>query len=332
MNQELPGNTSDTEVAPVVSVIIIANRPSAYLRQALAAIARLDEPAWEVVGVLDEPFASDDRRFRFLASGPVGPAQKRDLAASQARGAILAFLDDDAYPAKAWLTAALRRFDDPTVWAVGGPGVTPPDDGFWQQMSGWVYASRLVAGPARHRYVREPAREVDDYPSMNLLVRKSVFNEVGGFNSEFYPGEDTKLCLEITRRGGRIVYEPDALVYHHRRSLLHGHFGQITAYARHRGYFARRFPETSRRLPYFVPSLWVAWLLLGWPVGRRLAGVRALYRASLRIYALAVGLAAAEAATQARSPATGIVAAPAIAATHLVYGVAFVLGLLGRRR
>ena len=332
MTQGSPGNTSNRGMAPRVSVIIIASRPSAYLRQALAAIARLDEPAWEVVGVLDEPFASDDRRFRILASGPIGPAQKRDLAASQARGAILAFLDDDAYPAKAWLTAALRRFDDPGVWAVGGPGVTPPDDGFWQQVSGWVYSSRLVAGPARHRYVREAAREVDDYPTMNLLVRKSVFNDVGGFNSKFYPGEDTKLCLEITRRGGRIVYEPEALVYHHRRSLLHGHFGQVAAYARHRGYFARRFPETSRRLHYFVPSLWVAWVLLGWPTGRRVASVRALYRASLRIYALAVGLAAAEAARQAGSPATGIVAAPAIVATHFVYGVVFVLGLLGRRR
>jgi hypothetical protein len=42
-----------------------------------------------------------------------------------ARGEILAFLDDDAYPADGWLEAAMARFEDPTVCAVGGPGVTP---------------------------------------------------------------------------------------------------------------------------------------------------------------------------------------------------------------
>ena len=208
--------------------------------------------------------------------------------------------------------------------------MTPPQDGFWQQVSGWVYGSALVSGPARHRYVPTSAQDVDDYPSMNLFVRARVFAEVGGFNSEYYPGEDTKLCLDITQRGGRIMYEPRALVYHHRRALFPGHFRQIAAYGFHRGLFAKRFPETSFRLHYFVPSIWTVWLLAGWWLRARSAGAARIYRAGTIAYAAACALAGAEAGLRSGSARTGVAVAAAIAATHLVYGIAFVRGLLAR--
>ena len=160
------------------------------------------------------------------------------MGAAAATGEWLAFLDDDAYPAPGWLEAAVPHFDNPRVWAVGGPGVTPPNDDFRAQASGWTYASWIVSGPARFRYVPGRSRAVDDHPSMNLMLRRSAFQAVGGFDSAFYPGEDTKLCLELVHRGGMIRYEPGALVYHHRRPVMHGHLRQIAHYGRHRGYFA----------------------------------------------------------------------------------------------
>jgi glycosyltransferase involved in cell wall biosynthesis len=63
-----------------------------------------------------------------IPTGPLKPSDKRDIALKHAKGQILAFLDDDAYPVKEWLKAALVNFSDPEVAAVGGPAVTPLND------------------------------------------------------------------------------------------------------------------------------------------------------------------------------------------------------------
>ncbi|MBM4436446.1 MAG: glycosyltransferase [Actinobacteria bacterium] len=317
---------------PDVSIIIIANRPTPFLSQALRAIQAIEHPVWEVVGVLNDAYAVDDARVRFIASGRVGPAEKRDLGARHARAPVLAFLDDDAYPSPGWLAAALPPFADPHVAAVGGPGLTPPEDGFWQQVSGWVYSSIIGSAGLRYRYVPGRGRDVDDFPSMNLLVRRSAFEAAGGFDSAFYPGEDTKLCLELTRRGGRIVYEPGALVYHHRRALWPGHARQVAAYGRHRGYFAKRYPATSLRPHYFIPTAFVAWLVAGPFLGAWL-GVwwGWLYVASLAAYGLALAVSGIDVAHRGRSAWLGLAVVPGLLLTHLVYGLTFVHGLLARR-
>jgi len=173
-------------------------------------------------------------------------------------------LDDDAYPVKDWLKIALVNFKDPEVAAVGGPAVTPLSDSFAQKASGAIYASVAVSGQFIYRYVPKKRKEVDDYPSCNFLVRKSVMLELGGFNTKFWPGEDTKLCLDITKKlNKRIVYDPGAIVYHHRRPVFLAHLKQIASYALHRGYFVKKYPETSLKFSYFVPTLFVLAVVCG---------------------------------------------------------------------
>lgn len=317
--------------SPRVTIVIVAPGMSCYLDEALAAIQAVEEPSWEAIVVLDEPHQSEhDSHITFIASGSVGPAEKRDLGAARAKAPIIAFLDDDAYPAEGWMASALTAFDDPSVAAVGGPGETPPGDSFWQRVSGEVLASWLVSGPVRHRYVAEAPRDVDDFPSMNLFVRRSVFESVGGFDSTFYPGEDTKLCLEIVRSGGRILYDPRALVFHHRRPLIPGHLRQVAAYGKHRGNFAKRLPETSRRATYFVPSAWLVGLVLGRFAGRRWTLAMVLYRAVVGLYVALALLAGSDTTRRSADLRLGMCTVVGIILTHLVYGAGFIYGLIVR--
>jgi len=199
-----------------------------------------------------------------VPTGSVSPAKKRDLSSKYALGEILAFLDDDAYPEKDWLKNAVKNFLNPDVAAVGGPAITPSDDNLWRKASGRVYENLLVGGPYRYRYIKGKRREVVDYPSCNLLVRKDIFDKLGGFDTSFWPGEDTKLCLEIVDKlNKKIIYDPKAVVYHHRRPLFIPHLRQIASYALHRGYFAKRYPQTSFKLSYFLPSLFVLAVVSG---------------------------------------------------------------------
>ncbi|TAN63105.1 glycosyl transferase, partial [bacterium] len=189
------------------------------------------------------------------------------------------------YPAADWLKNALGHFSGPEIAAVGGPAITPESDTLRQKASGLVYSSPLVSAGYVYRYLPRPKRFVDDYPSCNFLVRRQAFREAGGFSTGFWPGEDTVFCLKIARDlKKKIVYDPKVLVYHHRRSLFYAHLKQIANYATHRGYFVKKFPETSLRPAYFIPSLFIVGLMAGLPASLLNPTFKIFYNSALFFY------------------------------------------------
>lgn len=314
-----------------VTVVIPVKEINEYIMESMVHLRRLEYEDFEVFILPDRDTGVRLAGARVLPTGPVGPAEKRDLAAMHSSGEILAFLDDDAYPAPDWLSKAVRHFHAPEVAAVGGPAVTPESDSTMQKASGAVFASRLTSSSYVYRYLPRRGRDVDDFPTVNLFVRRSVFEEVGGFDTDYWPGEDTKLCLDIVSRGLRIVYDPEVMAWHHRRALFAPHLRQVSRYAFQRGVFVRAFPETSMRPGYFVPSAFVLFLLLGPALSAVHPGFFIFWATVVCVYAAAVGAAAVGAAAFWRSPAVGLATGPGIALTHLVYGVNFLRGLLARR-
>ncbi|MFH2022034.1 MAG: glycosyltransferase [Patescibacteria group bacterium] len=317
-------------VSPLkVSIIIPVKTVSVFLLEALPHLQKLDWPSYEIIIVIDDkPKKTAWSKTRFIVSGPMGPAQKRDLGAKHAHGQILAFMDDDAFPVSGWLKQAVKHFERNRVAAVGGPGVTPLGVGFWEQASGWVSASPLGAGPHTYRFLPQKQRLVDDYPSMNLLIRKLDFIQVGGFDSHYYPGEDTKLCLDLIKLGRQIIYEPQAVVYHHRRPLWWPHLKQHGGFGLHRGFFARRLPQTSARPVYFMPSALVlviaCYLLggLGWSFLKSLSQLGLLiYGGLLVVNSMWIGL-------SSKDTRLALVSVPAVFLTHFWYGIKFMQGFL----
>jgi len=312
-----------------VSIVIPCKEPNPYLEECLRACFQIDYPKHlrQVVVMPDGPWPAHHPDCHVIATGPVGPAAKRDMALPYCTGEILAFIDDDTVPRRDWLKRAVHWFEDDRIAAVAGPAITPASDTIHQSASGAVYGSWLVSGNQVHRYIPQPERWVDDFPSCNLFVRKSVLEEVGGFDTSFWPGEDTLLCQKITHGlKRRIRYDPSVVVYHHRRPLFYGHLNQIRRYAQHRGYFARRCLPTSLRLRYFLPSLLVGWMVLGAVASLFLPSFRLLYGATLGIY---FGLAGFWALSSLNLRKAGLVFL-GIVLSHIVYGVAFLSGLCGR--
>jgi cellulose synthase/poly-beta-1,6-N-acetylglucosamine synthase-like glycosyltransferase len=316
---------------PRVSIIIPCQAISSYAIESVGHCRQLDYPNYEIIVLPDavDPTKDGMEGITVIPTGPVGPSEKRDLAAQHATGEILAFIDDDAYPRADWLTNAVVHFSSDRVGGVGGPAVTPPADGHLQRASGAVYQSIMGGGPYGYRYVPRAQREVDDYPTCNLLIRKSTFLEAGGFGTDFWPGEDTKLCLTITKRLEKtIVYEPDVLVYHHRRNVLKGHLKQVASYALHRGHFVRKLPETSRLPAYFLPTALIASLIGGAPA-LFFPVLREFYLAWVGFYLLLVLLSS----IHATFPSLRLAFLTFIGTllTHFVYGIWFVKGLTATR-
>ncbi len=294
---------------------------------------KLDYPDFEIIVLPDAPFSDQDissggeafsnNKVKIIPTGEALPAKKRDFALEVAKGNIFAFIDDDVYLKEDWLKEAVKNFSDPEVAAVGGPAVTPPEDSFWQLASGHVFSNSLVSGNFVYRYLPKKRRYVDDYPSCNLLVRREVFKRLGGFNTKFWPGEDTKLCLEITKiLGKKIVYDPKVLIFHHRRSLFLPHLRQVASYALHRGFFVKKYPQTSLKFSYFVPSLFVLALLVGGMLSLKSQAMSALYLFYLGFYLLMVFI-----FSVSRELRLTPVIAFGIITTHITYGFYFIKGL-----
>lgn len=346
---------------PMVSVVIACPGPSWMLDECLAALSSQSYRNFEVIVLPDGEKAEQSSAIRTgethgsqlstlslqlstLPTGKVRPAEKRNLGIKAAKGEIVAFIDDDAYPDVHWLEYAVKYFGDPSIGAVGGPGVTPPNDPYLAKIGGRVYDNLLVSGNYRYRYKAGGVRrDVDDYPSCNLLVRKDLLDSFGGYRTDFWPGEDTLLCKDVVDAGKRIVYDPWVIVHHHRRAILGPHLRQLGRYAFHRGYFCKRYPSNSLHLSYFVPTLFVAYLLAfacacAAVIRLRLVPEVALasdplalkalccFGVPLALYVLLLLL-----TTFTWRLPTWLLTALGVVASHVCYGVRFVMGLFARR-
>ena len=238
---------------PLFSIIIPVRQSNPYLLETLKYLKRQSVKNFEILVITDKISAS------------ANPSEKRNLGALKAKGDYLVFFDDDSYPQANYFKNATKLVQKyPKISAFCGPCLTPPKDNLYQQASGLFWESFLGSGGAgTYRNSKQKARFVDDYPSVNLIVKKEDFIKAGKFNSKYWPGEDTFLCLKLTKKLNlKIYYHPSLTVYHHRRSVLIPHLQQITRYAIQRGYFAKKFPQTSFRIGYFLPSFFVIYLIL----------------------------------------------------------------------
>lgn len=246
------------------SVIIPVKKINDYVMENIQAIQTQSYHSWEVIVVTDSEEMSvwSDMRIVVISSGVVSPATKRDLAVRYSRGEYLVFLDDDSYIEKNYFENALELIKDSEIAVFGGPAITPSDDSIWQKVSGACYESFLLSSsPSRYRPVGK-IRKVLDLPSVNLVVHKPIFQSVGGFGNEYWPGEDSKFCEKLISQSISIWYSPKLLVYHHRRRSLHAHLKQSSNYGKHRGRFARDRDVNSTSLAFAIPSTFFFYCLL----------------------------------------------------------------------
>jgi hypothetical protein len=102
-----------------------------------------------------------------------------------------------------------------------------------------------------------------------------------------------------------------------------GHLRQIRSYALHRGFFARKFPATSLKASYFVPSAFTLFAFAGWLPGLVCPSMFTLWASVMTLYAVLALLFSLK--TIHPIGIMGILAGTFL--THITYGTWFVAGL-----
>jgi len=211
---------------PDVTVVMVTHNRWDLARQALTLLAGLTEPRYEVV-IVDN--ASTDGTVTELGRvagatilrNPVnlgfGPANNQ--GAALARGRYLLLLNSDAWVRPGWLAPLIDIADADAGVAAVAPKLLYPD-GRLQEAGSIVWRDARVRNygdgdtPGRPEYLFR--RTVDYASAACLLVRRSAFVAVGGFDPRFAPMycEDVDLCLALAARHGRVVYQPRSVVEH----------------------------------------------------------------------------------------------------------------------
>jgi glucosyl-dolichyl phosphate glucuronosyltransferase len=165
--------------------------------------------------------------WRYLYDDTPGLLTGRHLGAREARGEILAFLDDDVLLAPSWLEAMDDAFRDPEVMLAGGPvwphyEAEPPSwlAGMWIEFEAGV----RVLGELSLVDLGASTKEVDPLyvPGGNCAIRKAAFQACGGFHPDSMPkplqryqGDgEVGLALKMAARGLKALYHPGAAVKH----------------------------------------------------------------------------------------------------------------------
>ena len=170
--------------------------------------------------------------LRWAAAADRNPARRRNLAAREARGRILAFTDDDACAEPSWIAAGARALADAEI--VGGPDLGRPEAPYAERLSDLLLATHWIGSgiPAHERAGRPgPVRSPHDLALCNLFVRRETFEALGGFDESFgYIGEDTEFLRRALSSGARVVLDPAVRVRHRRREFPRAYLAQRWRY------------------------------------------------------------------------------------------------------
>lgn len=229
------------EDMPMISVLVCSYNGSSTIRDTMEGLQRLEYPNYEVIVVND---GSTDRLADIVSEYPVtlintpnrGLSNARNMAARAAKGEIIAFIDDDAYPDPHWLQYLAYAYAHSQHGGMGGPNIAPDEDG--------PIAHCVANAPGGPVHVLTTDEIAEHIPGCNMSFRRSVYLEVGGCDPIYRAaGDDVDLCWRIQEAGHTIGYHPSALVWHHRRNSLKAYWKQQKGYGKAEALLEGKWPQ-----------------------------------------------------------------------------------------
>jgi GT2 family glycosyltransferase len=208
-----------------ISVLVATCDRAENLRQLLQTVGRwtissdLDWELWVIdnnskdsTREVAEYFAKQQpRRIRYLFEGARGKSRALNAGLERAGGDILVMTDDDCIPDPHWLSAIAEEFSrQPEIGLIGGRvELYDPAD-----------KAVTIRTSCERRGLSDPADFFSFIAGCNMAFRTQVYQAIGGFDIRLGPGcrcdaaEDVDFIYRAYKKGFRIEYIPEVLVYH----------------------------------------------------------------------------------------------------------------------
>jgi len=211
-----------------VSIIVAAYNSQDTIEECLKSILAQKYPA-DSVEIIVMDGGSKDNTVKIAQQFPIKVFSIRlncpaayNYAQKIAQHSVLGFIDADAKVEKEWLQKLVPRLNEPNVAGVSGSIET------WNQDNPWA---RCIGYELKNRYQRI-GKYTGRIATMNLLMKKDVIEEVGGWDEKLPSQYDTDIGFRISAKGYKIAYEPTALCYHFNRPTLKAFYRQQLQYGK----------------------------------------------------------------------------------------------------
>ena len=225
---------------PSLSIAICTKDRPEFLRRCLASCEAVRDDVLEIV-VVDNGSATDEprriaeaARVRYVREDTPGLSAARNRAIAEARGELIAYIDDDCEVTPGWATAIAGRFGE-SVGCVTGRIAVPPDADSLQRTIGRHSGGargdstyRVQPGDADRVFARAIAGI-----GANMAFRRDLLQKIGGFPEVFRSaGDDFYIFFSVLRAGFELAYEPAAVVNQHHRETRLAHARRTFYYGR----------------------------------------------------------------------------------------------------
>lgn len=277
---------------PLVTVVVCTRDRPRELERCLESLDGVDDPNYEVVvvdnGALPTVRSGADG-FRAVHERRRGLDFARNRGVLEARGDIIAFIDDDCEAGPGWLRGLRSAFDDHAAGCVTGrvvPGSLDRAAHRW-----FEHISTFDRGRRSRRFSRRKgARVLPGYAAQvgtgcNMAFRRELLDSVGEFDvaldmgTAVGGGGDIDMFVRVLREGSLAVYAPDAVVRHHHRETLSALARQLFGYSASVGALSAKYVldrKLGRRAALRHQWEWFRWIVhatLLRPRGRRVVGL-----------------------------------------------------------
>lgn len=223
---------------PLISIIIPVKNEADLLENCLASISRLDYPQERIEVIVADGLSTDgtpdvakkyDARIVINNKRTVSPG--RNVAFKIAKGALIAFTDADCIVDSHWIKNSIKYFQDEKVGCVGGPNISPPDEGNFGKAVSFVFGQKIFASGSIHARNLKEIKEVRSIPGCNAIYRRDALTTVMPIDESLLTCDDTELNQRLVDHGYKLLYTPDVFVWHYRRPNVRRLWRQIYRYA-----------------------------------------------------------------------------------------------------
>ena len=215
---------------PRVSVIILNYNGMNFVDSCLTSVLNSNYDNLEVVlvdnnssdGSADEALGKfgPDPRFKLDKNAKnYGFAKGNNIGASHAKGQYLLFLNVDTVVDANWIQELMRTVDDDSTVGAAQCKLLLLDDPGLIDSAGhfldWFGVSHVRGHNESDHGQYDDVRQVLGATGAAMLIRRPVFDQLGGFDEDFFMlFEEDDLCWRIWITGNRVLYVPGAVVLH----------------------------------------------------------------------------------------------------------------------
>lgn len=236
---------------PFISIIIPVKNEGLLIGKCLKSLEKLNYPKNKFEVIISDALSTDNtvkiaRSYgaKIVRNESQTVAPGRNVGFLRSKGELIAFSDADCIMDKNWLNRAVKYFGNRDVAGIGGPNLAPKNETAFGKAVRFLFLIGSFISDSVHVADLQEVKIVKSIPGCNAIYAKRALEKVMPADETLLTCDDTEINYKLRKKGYKLLYTPDVLVWHYRRDNPKKFWRQIYRYAIGRVQLSRRHKDS----------------------------------------------------------------------------------------